>query len=84
MATGAEAYSNRLPGIGSTWSSPIADTAGHLFFASGGKSFVIRAGADFAILSTNDLSDPNHASPAAANGKLYILGRKQLYCVGSK
>jgi hypothetical protein len=36
------------------------------------------------VLGVNDLGDPSHASPAVANGKLYIRGGRNLYCIGNK
>jgi outer membrane protein assembly factor BamB len=82
--SGQQIYSNRLTGISSTWASPIADGDGHLFFASGGRSIVIKAGPSFEVLAVNDLDDANDASPAVADGKIYILGKKQLYCIGHR
>ena len=82
--TGAEVYSKKLEGLTSTWASPITDAEGRLFFASGGRSVVIKAGPQFEVLATNDLHDPNHASAAVSDGRLFILGKKQLFCVGSK
>lgn len=81
---GKETDKQRLDGLGSSWASPIADPEGRIFFANGGKSYVVEAGPQLKILSVNDLGDPNHASPAVSNGKLYIAGRKNLYCIGSK
>jgi outer membrane protein assembly factor BamB len=80
--SGAEVYSKKLEGVTSTWASPIADADGHLFFASGGRSFVVKAGPEFELISTNDLNDANHATAAVSNGRLYILGKKRLYCIG--
>lgn len=83
-STGEQVYQNRLDGITTTWASPIADAEGHLFFASGGKSFVVKAGPEFEVLAVNDLNDANHASAAAADGRLYIVGKKQVYCIGAE
>jgi outer membrane protein assembly factor BamB len=82
--TGEEVYARKLEGITSTWASPIADPAGHLIFASGGKSVVVKVGPEFEVLAVNDLNDANHASAAAADGKLFIEGRKQIYCIGKR
>ena len=82
VADGKEAYAKRLEGLSSTWSSPIADAAGRIYFASGGKSYVLKAGAEGEILAVNDLGDSNHASPAVMGDRLIIAGLKQLYCVG--
>jgi len=81
-ATGKQVYSERLDGISTTWASPIADEQGRLFFASAGKSYVIQAGREFRVLSVNDLDDANHPSPAAAGGKLFLVGEKKVYCIG--
>jgi outer membrane protein assembly factor BamB len=83
VATGKQVYSERLDGISTTWASPIADDAGRLFFASAGRSYVIQAGPEFRVLSVNDLEDANHPSPAAAGGKLFLVGAKKVYCIGA-
>jgi outer membrane protein assembly factor BamB len=83
-ATGEESDKQRLPGVSSTWASPIADGEGRIWFASGGKSTVVKAGPKVDILSVNDLGDANHASPAASGNRLYIAGLKHLWCLGPK
>jgi outer membrane protein assembly factor BamB len=82
MATGKEMYSARLPDISSAWASPIADPKGHLFFANAGKSYVVQAGRECRILAVNDLGDSNHPSPAAADGRFFLVGMKNIYCIG--
>jgi outer membrane protein assembly factor BamB len=84
MADGKETYSQRLEGISTTWASPIADPQGHLFFANAGKSYVVQAGPQCRILAVNDLGDGNHPSPAAAHGRLFLVGMKNVYCIGAK
>jgi outer membrane protein assembly factor BamB len=81
MATGKEVYSERLRDISTAWASPIADPHGHLFFANAGKSYVIQAGPECRILGVNDLGDGNHPSPAAADGRLFLVGMKNIYCI---
>jgi hypothetical protein len=65
-------------------SSPILTPEGRLYFATAGKSVVIAAGPKFEILATNDLGDGSPASPAVANGRLYLKGARHLYCIGKK
>jgi len=84
VSDGTETDKQRLAGVSSTWASPIADGDGRIYFASGGKSTVIQAGPQVKILATNDLGDPNHASPAVSRGRLYIAGLKYLYCIAAK
>jgi outer membrane protein assembly factor BamB len=83
-ATGRQLYAQRLDGISTTWASPIADPAGRIFYANAGKSFVIQAGPEFKLLATNDLGDGNHPSPAVAGGKMFLVGMKNVWCVGKK
>ena len=45
---------------------------------------MIKAGPKFEILATNDIGDGSQASPAVADGKIFLKGRKMLYCVGEK
>jgi len=30
------------------------------------------------------LCDPNHASPAVSGGRIFLKGRRSLFCVGTK
>ena len=83
-ATGKLIYSERLDGLSTLWASPIADAAGHLFFANAGKSYVLQTGPEFRVIAINDLGDGNHASPAVADGSLFFVGAKRLHCIGSK
>jgi outer membrane protein assembly factor BamB len=84
MATGKEVYSERLQNISTTWASPIADPKGRLFFANAGKSYIVQAGPEYHIVAINDLGDGNHPSPAVAKGRLFLVGMKNIYCVGTK
>ena len=84
MSTGKQLYSERLRDISTTWASPIADPDGRLFFANAGKSYVIKGGPKFEVLAVNDLGDGNHPSPAVSNGRMFLAGMKNLYCIGSK
>ncbi|OHB67779.1 MAG: hypothetical protein A2Y77_05720 [Planctomycetes bacterium RBG_13_62_9] len=83
MATGKEVYSQRLQDISTAWASPIADPQGRLFFANAGKSYVVQAGPECRILAINDLGDGNHPSPAVAEGRLFLVGMKNIYCIGT-
>jgi outer membrane protein assembly factor BamB len=84
LKTGEEVYSERLPGGVESSASPILTPDGKLIFASGGKSIVVPVGPKFEIIETNELNDISAASPAVANGKLFIKGAKNLYCIGKE
>ena len=83
-ATGKEVYSERLQGISTAWASPIADPKGRLFLANAGKSYVVQAGPEFRVLAVNDLGDGSHPSPAAAEGRLFLVGMKNIYCIAAE
>ena len=80
LADGSEVYRKRLD-VTSRWASPIATADGRIYFATAGKSVVIQAGPTFKTLAVNDLGDASHASPAFSNGRIFLKGRKYLYCI---
>ena len=84
LATGDAVYSERLPNGVDHAASPVATPDGRIYFASGGKTAVVAAGPKFSILATNDLGDPGRASAAVSDGRIYIKGGRNLYCIGTK
>jgi len=84
LATGELVYAEKAPKI-SPSASPIACADGRIFFASSGRTYVIRAGTKFEVLATNDLNDgPDYTTPAVSNGRLFIKGKSYLWCIGTK
>jgi hypothetical protein len=82
--TGAPVYSKGLDGKISPWASPIADARGYIYFATAGNTYVVRSGPEFELLAVNDLGDPNHASAAVSNGRIFLVGTKNIYSVAAK
>jgi outer membrane protein assembly factor BamB len=65
--------------------SPIATPDGRIYFASAGKSYVIRADPKLEILATNDLNDGEpYTTPAVSSGRIFIKGKSYLWCIGTK
>lgn len=83
LATGEQVFSERLEGV-ATAASPFVTSEGHIYLANPGKSYVLKAGPKLEVLATNDLSDASQASPAAANGRIILKGRRFLYGIGKK
>jgi outer membrane protein assembly factor BamB len=83
LATGELAFSERLPGI-STWASPFSTPDGRIYFASAGKSYVVRAGEKLEVLALNEIGEEARASAAVSNGRIFMRGTKKLYCIGKK
>jgi outer membrane protein assembly factor BamB len=86
-ATGELMYEERAPRITPS-SSPIVCPDGRIYFASPGKSYVIKAGPKYELLAVNDLESQggghDYTTPAVSNGRLYIKGRSYLWCIGEK
>ena len=80
--TGAVVYEGGRPPVPSTFmSSPVAH-GGHLYLTSEeGDTFVIKAGRVHEIVRTNSVGEPVYASPALANGTVYIRGLKHLFAI---
>jgi outer membrane protein assembly factor BamB len=78
--TGEEKWKERLPG--DYKASPLAADGRVYFLNLAGRCTVIAAGEKFEKLAENQLADETIASPAVSDGKLYLRGKKALYCVG--
>jgi outer membrane protein assembly factor BamB len=83
LTTGEVLFTERLPGVSAS-SSPITTADGRIYLASAGKTYVLKASPKLDILATNDLGDSSLSSPAVADGKLFLKGKKWLFCVGTK
>jgi outer membrane protein assembly factor BamB len=80
--TGAEKWKERLPG--DYKASPLAADGRVYFLNLAGRCTVVKAGEKFEKLADNPLDDATIASPAVAGGRIYLRGKKALYCVGAK
>ena len=83
LTTGELAFSERLPGV-STWASPVATGDGRIYFASAGKSCVLKVGDKLQVLATNEIGEENRASAAVSNGRIFLRGDRNLYCIQKK
>ncbi|HKB65964.1 MAG TPA: PQQ-binding-like beta-propeller repeat protein [Pyrinomonadaceae bacterium] len=73
----------RVPVPATFTASPIAFEGKILMTSEDGDTFVIKAGPKHEILATNTVGEPVYASPAVADGNIFIRGEKSLYCIGS-
>jgi outer membrane protein assembly factor BamB len=62
--------------------SPIASEGRVFFLNTEGLCTVISAAPRFDKLVENQLDDETIASPATSEGRIYIRGKKTLYCIG--
>jgi outer membrane protein assembly factor BamB len=65
--------------------SPIHTPDGRIYFASPGKSYVIKANPKLEVIAENDLNDGNdYTSAAFSAGRIFIKGKSYLWCIGKK
>ena len=77
--TGDVHWSERLGGAFSA--SPVAAEGRVYFQNEAGVGYVVKAGAKFELLATNDLAERSFASYALADGTIFIRTEKQLWKV---
>ncbi|PYS70442.1 MAG: hypothetical protein DMF69_13535 [Acidobacteria bacterium] len=73
----------RVPVPASFTASPVAFDGKILLTSEDGDTFVVKAGPQHVILATNSVGEPVYASPAIADGNIFIRGERNLYCIGS-
>jgi outer membrane protein assembly factor BamB len=84
LSTGEQMYDERLEGI-SYLASPFATPDGRIYFASAGKSYVIKAGPKLEVLATSTLPGSDDGpSSAVSGGRIFLKSSTQLFCVGRK
>lgn len=81
--TGALIKQGRLTGApGNYYASPIA-ADGHLFFTSeAGAIAVLPPSGDLAPIVVNDLKEDTYATPAVADGRIYVRTSRALWAFG--
>jgi len=84
-ATGAVVYEGgRVPVPATFTASVVAYNDRLLLTSEDGDTFVVKAGPTHEVLRTNSVGEPVFASPAIANGTIYIRGERHLFAIGKK
>ncbi len=82
-ATGQVIKQGRLLGaIDKYFSSPVAADDKVFLIGEAGQVSVLKAGGDWQVLRVNELDDEVFATPAIADGRIYIRTRSALYSFG--
>jgi hypothetical protein len=83
--TGAVIKQGRLTGaLGPHFASPVA-ADGHIFFTTeAGAIVVVAPGGDFTPLAINQLGEDSYATPAFADGRIYVRTSAALYAFGAR
>ncbi|HYE14379.1 MAG TPA: PQQ-binding-like beta-propeller repeat protein [Pyrinomonadaceae bacterium] len=71
----------RVPVPATFTASPVAFDGRILLTSEDGDTFFIKAGPKHEVIRTNSLAEPVYASPAIADGKIFIRGEKHLYAI---
>ena len=82
--TGKLIYKERLGTGGNGFTaSPVASDGKIYFTSERGSVFVVKSGADFTVLATNELNEVCMATPAISDGVLYFRTQAHLLAVGA-
>ena len=85
VTTGAEIYRQRIPHSGSGFSASPVAADGKIYLSSeDGDIFVVAAGENFAVTGRFPMGEPLMATPAIADGTIYVRGQRQLVAIGTK
>jgi outer membrane protein assembly factor BamB len=83
--TGKILKQGRLAGaLDDYYASPVGGDGKVFLLSQQGKATVVKAGAEWEVLSVNDLDEMAYATPAIVGDNLYIRTRGNLYCFGDK
>lgn len=81
--TGQQVWTERLPDP-AFYASPVM-IDGKIYAASNlGDVYVIAAEPTYKLIARNSIGEQIRATPAVANGALYIRTKSHLYCIGEK
>ncbi|HEV7396887.1 MAG TPA: PQQ-binding-like beta-propeller repeat protein [Pyrinomonadaceae bacterium] len=82
--TGVVKYEGgRVPIPATFTASPVAFDDKILLTSEDGDTFVIKAGPKHEVLATNTIGEPVFASPAVADGKIFIRSETSLFAIGN-
>ena len=83
--TGKRVYNERLgTGRGGFTASSVAGDGKLYFTSEDGDIYVVQAGAEFKLLSTNPMDEVCMATPAISNGALFYRTQGHLVAIGKK
>ena len=70
--------------MGKHFSTSLITAGGLVYFtADDGVTKIVRPGAKLDVVAENKLGEYCYASPAVADGRLYLRGEQNLYCIGA-
>jgi len=79
-ATGERLQEERLPGGGSYYASPVSADGKVYFVSEQGIITIIANQKEWKVISSHNLHEKMHATPAIENGRIYFRSDKAVYC----
>jgi outer membrane protein assembly factor BamB len=81
-ATGKPHYmAAEIPGLKSTYASPVA-AGGHVYLTGrSGTTVVIKDSDEFSVVASNSVGETVDATPAPVDNELFIRGENHLFCI---
>lgn len=81
--TGKTAYEGARVPVPATFSASLVAYEGKILLTSeDGETFVVKAGPKYEVIRTNTIGEPVYASPAIADGRIFIRGERNLFAIG--
>jgi outer membrane protein assembly factor BamB len=85
LRTGAAIFEERIPHGGSGFSASPVAADGRLYLPSeDGDVFVVKAGPSLEVLGRNPMGEPLMATPAVADGVMYVRGERHLFAIARR
>ena len=72
----------RVPKPTTFLASPVAYEGKILLTSEEGETFILKAGPKYEVLRSNSLGEAVYASPAIANGNIFIRSERHLFAIG--
>ena len=83
LATGVEVYRQRIPHAGSGFNASPVAADGKIYLPSeDGDLFIVQSGRKFELLGKKEIGESLMATPAIANGLMFIRGEHNLFSWG--
>jgi outer membrane protein assembly factor BamB len=85
IRTGDQLWTERLPRTNAVFSSSPILADGKLYATNeNGTTFVLQLGDKPELIATNSLRENTYATPAFADGRIYVRTSDYLFCIGEK
>jgi outer membrane protein assembly factor BamB len=85
IETGKDIYRQRLPLVGSGYSSSPVAADGKIYLSNeDGEMLVIEAGPAFKVIATSTMGEPIMATPALSEGVMYVRALSTLFAIGKR